>query len=281
MLWKGRRGSGNVEDRRGMSAKNVTIGGGLAGIVIAVIVMFLGGDPTEVLQQFQNGQTQTSVPYESNTAEDEMAQFVSVVLADTEEIWTKIFEQNGYTYRKPTLVLFRDQVESACGYASSSSGPFYCSADEKIYIDLSFCDLLESRFGVYGDFAVAYVIAHEVGHHVQQLLGILPQVHEQRQQLSESKANALTVRLELQADFFAGLWAHYAQNMLNVLEQGDLEEALNAAGAVGDDAIQLKTRGRVVPDDFTHGSSEQRMSWFRKGYSTGDISQGDTFSGSI
>lgn len=281
MLWKGRRGSGNVEDRRGMSAKNVTIGGGLAGIVIAVIVMFLGGDPTEVLQQFQNGQEQTSVPYESNTAEDEMAQFVSVVLADTEEIWTKIFEQNGYTYRKPTLVLFRDQVESACGYASSSSGPFYCSADEKIYIDLSFCDLLESRFGVYGDFAVAYVIAHEVGHHVQQLLGILPQVHEQRQQLSESKANALTVRLELQADFFAGLWAHYAQNMLNVLEQGDLEEALNAAGAVGDDAIQLKTRGRVVPDDFTHGSSEQRMSWFRKGYSTGDISQGDTFSGSI
>lgn len=278
MLWKGRRGSGNVEDRRGMSAKNVTIGGGLAGIVIAVIVMFLGGDPTEVLQQFQNGQEQTSVPYESNTAEDEMAQFVSVVLADTEEIWTKIFEQNGYTYRKPTLVLFRDQVESACGYASSSSGPFYCSADEKIYIDLSFCDLLESRFGVYGDFAVAYVIAHEVGHHVQQLLGILPQVHEQRQQLSESKANALTVRLELQADFFAGLWAHYAQNMLNVLEQGDLEEALNAAGAVGDDAIQLKTRGRVVPDDFTHGSSEQRMSWFRKGYSTGDISQGDTFS---
>ncbi|MDX9695079.1 MAG: neutral zinc metallopeptidase [Bacteroidales bacterium] len=281
MLWKGRRGSGNVEDRRGMSAKNVTIGGGLAGIVIAVIVMFLGGDPTEVLQQFQNGQEQTSVPYESNTAEDEMAQFVSVVLADTEEIWTKIFEQNGYIYRKPTLVLFRDQVESACGYASSSSGPFYCSADEKIYIDLSFCDLLESRFGVYGDFAVAYVIAHEVGHHVQQLLGILPQVHEQRQQLSESKANALTVRLELQADFFAGLWAHYAQNMLNVLEQGDLEEALNAAGAVGDDAIQLKTRGRVVPDDFTHGSSEQRMSWFRKGYSTGDISQGDTFSGSI
>ncbi len=278
MLWKGRRGSGNVEDRRGMSAKNVTIGGGLAGIVIAVIVMFLGGDPTEVLQQFQNGQEQTSVPYESNTAEDEMAQFVSVVLADTEEIWTKIFEQNGYIYRKPTLVLFRDQVESACGYASSSSGPFYCSADEKIYIDLSFCDLLESRFGVYGDFAVAYVIAHEVGHHVQQLLGILPQVHEQRQQLSESKANALTVRLELQADFFAGLWAHYAQNMLNVLEQGDLEEALNAAGAVGDDAIQLKTRGRVVPDDFTHGSSEQRMSWFRKGYSTGDISQGDTFS---
>lgn len=278
MLWKGRRGSGNVEDRRGISAKNVTIGGGLAGIVIAVIVMFLGGDPTEVLQQFQNGQEQTSVPYESNTAEDEMAQFVSVVLADTEEIWTKIFEQNGYIYRKPTLVLFRDQVESACGYASSSSGPFYCSADEKIYIDLSFCDLLESRFGVYGDFAVAYVIAHEVGHHVQQLLGILPQVHEQRQQLSESKANALTVRLELQADFFAGLWAHYAQNMLNVLEQGDLEEALNAAGAVGDDAIQLKTRGRVVPDDFTHGSSEQRMSWFRKGYSTGDISQGDTFS---
>ncbi|MGE0089016.1 MAG: neutral zinc metallopeptidase [Bacteroidales bacterium] len=281
MLWKGRRGSENVEDRRGMSAKNVTIGGGLAGIVIAVIVMFLGGDPTEVLQQFQNGQEQTSIPYESNTAEDEMAQFVSVVLADTEEIWGKIFEQNGYTYRNPSLVLFRDQVESACGYASASSGPFYCSADEKIYIDLSFCDLLESRFGVYGDFAVAYVIAHEVGHHVQQLLGILPQVHEQRQQLSESQANALTVRLELQADFFAGIWSHYAQNMLNVLEQGDLEEALNAAGAVGDDAIQLKTRGRVVPDDFTHGSSEQRMSWFRKGYNTGDISQDDTFSGSI
>ncbi len=278
MLWKGRRGSGNVEDRRGMSAKNITIGGGLTGIIIAVIVMFLGGDPTEVLQQFQTQQEQTSIPYESGTEEDKIAQFVSVVLADTEEIWSKIFEEQGNTYRKPTLVLFRDQVESACGYASASSGPFYCSADEKIYIDLSFCDLLESRFGVYGDFAIAYVISHEVGHHVQKLLGILPEVHAQRQQLSESRANELTVRLELQADFLAGIWAHYEQNMMNALEQGDLEEALNAAGAVGDDAIQLKTRGRVVPDDFTHGTSEQRMHWFKKGFMSGDISQGDTFS---
>lgn len=277
MLWKGRRGSGNVEDRRGISAKNLTIGGGLTGIIIAVIVMFLGGDPTEVLQQFQTQQEQTSIPSESGTEEDEMAQFVSVVLADTEEIWIKLFEAQGQTYREPTLVLFRDQVESACGYASASSGPFYCSADEKIYIDLSFCDLLESRFGVYGDFAIAYVISHEVGHHVQKLLGILPEVNAQRQQLSESKANALTVKLELQADFLAGIWAHYEQSMLNAVEQGDLEEALNAAGAVGDDAIQLKTRGRVVPDDFTHGTSEQRMHWFKKGFMSGDISQGDTF----
>ncbi len=275
MRYQGRRGSQNVEDRRGMSTGKMAVGGGVGTIVIVLIVWLMGGDPTEVLNQMQPGQQQSSV--QSSAEEDEMAKFVSVVLADTEEVWSKLFAQSGETYREPKLVLFRDQVQSACGFASAASGPFYCPGDEKIYIDLSFCDVLRERFGAQGDFAVAYVIAHEVGHHVQNLQGTIDQVQKQRSRVSQTDANQLTVRLELQADFLAGLWAHHAQKMFNILEKGDLEEALNAAAAVGDDAIQMKTQGRVVPDDFTHGSSQQRKAWFRKGFETGDIQQSNTF----
>jgi predicted metalloprotease len=210
-----------------------------------------------------------------------MAQFVSVVLKDTETIWSKIFEQSGSTYRQPKLVFFRDQVESACGFASSASGPFYCPGDEKVYIDLGFCDQLKSKFGAYGDFAIAYVIAHEIGHHVQNQLGILQKVDEQRSRLSTVKANQLTVRLELQADFLSGMWAHYAQQMLGTLEPGDIEEALNAASSVGDDNLQMKYQGRIIPDAFTHGTSAQRKEWFRKGWESGDFDKGDTFSANI
>lgn len=280
MKWRGRQGSGNVEDRRGMSKGKMAAGGGLGTIVIVILVLLFGGDPSQLLNMAPQ-ETATEQPYTSTPEEDEMAQFVSVVLKDTETIWGKIFEQSGSTYRQPTLVLFRDQVQSACGFASAASGPFYCPGDEKIYIDLSFCDELRTKFGAHGDFAVAYVISHEVGHHVQNLLGILDKVHNERSRLSERRANALTVRLELQADFLAGMWAHHAQTMLETLEQGDLEEAINAAAAVGDDALQMKYQGRIVPDAFTHGSSAQRKEWFRKGFQTGDFSQGDTFSADI
>jgi predicted metalloprotease len=227
----------------------------------------------------QNGSEAEQV--QATTEEAEMAQFVSVVLKDTETVWGKIFNQWGSEYRQPTLVLFREQVESACGFASSASGPFYCPGDEKVYIDLSFCDQLRTKFGANGDFAVAYVIAHEIGHHVQNQLGILKKVDSQRSRLSEKRANQLTVRLELQADFLSGMWAHYAQEMLNTLETGDVEEALNAAAAVGDDNLQMKYQGRIVPDAFTHGTSAQRKEWFRKGLETGDIEQGDTFKAKI
>jgi predicted metalloprotease len=282
MRWEGRRGSSNVEDRRGISTRGIATGGGIGVIgfiAIYLIVRLLGGDPTQVLEQIQPGGTeQSATTYESTAEEDAMAQFVSVVLADTEDVWNKLFTESGSSYREPSLVLFRDQVQSSCGYASGASGPFYCSEDEKVYIDLAFCDDLVNKLGAYGDFAVAYVIAHEVGHHVQNLVGTLDQVNQQRASLSERKANQLTVNLELQADFLAGMWAHHAQEMLNILETGDIEEALNAAAAVGDDAIQMKYQGRVVPDSFTHGTSEQRREWFRKGWETGDYSQGDTFS---
>jgi hypothetical protein len=270
----GRRGSSNVEDRRGMSGGKMAVGGGIGTIVIVLIVWLLGGDPGQMLGTMDAGQNQT---VEATVEENQMAQFVSVVLADTEEVWKLIFEQSGQTYREPKLVLFRGEVESACGFATAASGPFYCPGDEKIYIDLSFCDVLKDRFGAHGDFAVAYVIAHEVGHHVQKQLGILDNVQSQRERLSEREANALTVKLELQADFLAGLWAHHADRMMDILEDGDIEEALRAAAAVGDDNIQMKSQGRVVPDDFTHGTSKQRMDWFRKGWDSGDLSDGDTF----
>jgi len=281
MRWEGRRGSSNVEDRRGLSPRGIATGGGIGivGVVaIYLIVRLLGGDPSQVLQQIQEGTgVQSSTTYEASAEEDAMAQFVSVVLADTEDVWKKLFEESGSTYREPSLVLFRDQTESGCGYATGASGPFYCSADEKIYIDLAFCDDLVNKLGAYGDFAVAYVIAHEVGHHVQKLVGTLDQINQERSRVNERKANQLSVSLELQADFLAGMWAHYAQEMFNSLESGDIEEALNAAAAVGDDAIQRKYQGRVVPDSFTHGTSDQRREWFRKGWETGDYSQGDTF----
>jgi len=278
MKWQGRRGSSNVEDRRGMSSGKRFAGGGIGLIVIALIVWLLGGNPLSVLDQAGGGTTEEYTP---TPEEDEMAQFVSVVLADTEEIWGNIFQQSGMTYRQPKLVLFRDEVQSACGYATAASGPFYCPSDEKVYIDLSFCDDLQQKYGAYGDFAVAYVIAHEVGHHVQNLLGILEEVHQQRSGLSETRANQLTVRLELQADFLAGVWAHHADRMLNTIESGDIEEALRAASAIGDDVLQKKYQGRVVPDAFTHGTAEQRSAWLRKGWVTGDLEQGDTFNSPI
>ncbi len=279
MKWQGRRGSQNVEDRRGMSTGTKVVGGGIGTLVIVLLVYLLGGDPSGILQQ--SGPGQASGPVEATEEENAMAQFVSVVLADTEEVWGKLFAQSGATYRQPTLVLFRDQVQSACGYATAASGPFYCPADEKVYIDLSFCDDLRNKYGAYGDFAVAYVIAHEVGHHVQNLMGILEEVQTERQRLSEVRANQLTVRLELQADFLAGVWAHYADKMFSSIEEGDIEEALNAASSIGDDVLQKKYQGRVIPDAFTHGTAAQRSSWLRKGWITGDLNQGDTFSGPI
>ncbi|MBK7732701.1 MAG: neutral zinc metallopeptidase [Bacteroidales bacterium] len=278
MKWQGRRGSDNVEDRRGMSTGTKVVGGGIGMLVIVLLVYLLGGDPSGILQE--SGSAETAGPVEASAEENALAQFVSVVLADTEEVWGKIFAQSGATYRQPTLVLFRDQVQSACGYATAASGP-YCPGDEKVYIDLSFFDDLRAKYGAYGDFAIAYVVAHEIGHHVQNQLGILDEVQKERQRLSEVRANQLTVRLELQADFLAGVWAHYASRMFDSVEEGDIEEALNAAASIGDDVLQKKYQGRVVPDSFTHGTAAQRSSWLRKGWETGDLNQGDTFSGAI
>ena len=281
MKWQGRRESDNVEDRRGISGGKVALGGGIIGIIILVINMFIGGDNAAVLndinQQLQQGSSQEeTVPLSAQ--DEEMGRFVKVILADTEDVWHKIFEENGETYEEPKLVLFRDAVQTACGGASSASGPFYCPLDRKVYMDLAFFEELQTRFGAKGgDFAIAYVIAHEVGHHVQTLLGTSAKVREMQQNLSEAEANKLSVAQELQADFYAGLWAHYDQKMHDMLEAGDIEEALSAAHAVGDDAIQKKAQGHVVPDSFTHGTSEQRMYWFKKGFESGDFSQGDTF----
>jgi uncharacterized protein len=279
MKWQGRQGSDNIEDRRGMSGGKIALGGGVGTIVVVIIIMLLGGDPSQLLNGLQGGAETEQVS--TSAEEDQMTQFVSVVLKDTETVWGKIFEQSDETYRQPKLVLFRGQVESACGFASTASGPFYCPSDEKVYIDLSFCDQLKTRFGAYGDFAVAYVIAHEIGHHVQKQLGILGKIDASKSGLSEKKANQLTVRLELQADFLSGMWAHYAQEMLNTLDAGDIDEAMNAAAAVGDDNLQMKYQGRVVPDAFTHGTSAQRKEWFRKGWETGDLNKGDTFKANI
>lgn len=278
MKWKGRQGSGNIEDRRGMSTGRMVAGGGIGTIIIVVIVLLLGGDPETLLESLQQGTPATGTEQVTTSAgEDEMAQFVSVVLKDTETVWGKLFEESGATYRQPKLVLFRDQVQSACGFASTASGPFYCPGDEKVYIDLGFCDQLKTKFGAYGDFAVAYVIAHEIGHHVQNQLGILEKVNSQRSNSNKTKANQLSVKLELQADFLSGMWAHYAQEMLKTLEPGDVDEAADAASAVGDDNLQMKYEGRVFPDAFTHGTSAQRKEWFLKGWETGNLDQGDTF----
>lgn len=279
MKWSGRRESDNVDDRRSLSGGKIAIGGGAIGLIILVINMFMGGDSSQLLeqvqQQVQQGQTE-SVPL---SAEDqEMGRFVKVVLADTEDAWEQIFAENGMTYEKPQLVLFRNSVETACGGATSASGPFYCPGDRKVYMDLAFFEELKTRFGAQGgDFAIAYVIAHEVGHHVQTLLGTSAKMRQQQRNLSEADANKLSVALELQADFYAGLWAHYGEKKNHFLEAGDIEEALSAANAVGDDAIQKKMQGQVYPDSFTHGTSEQRMYWFKRGFESGDIKQGDTF----
>ena len=280
MRTEGRRTSDNVEDRRGMSTGKMAIGGGIGTIVIVLLVLLLGGDPSQVVNTAQDTATESG-PVTSTPEEAAMAEFVKVVLAGTEDVWTNIFRQSNMTYQMPTLVLFRDQVQSACGYASGASGPFYCPGDQKVYIDLAFFDELKSRFGANGDFAVAYVIAHEIGHHVQNQLGILGDVNNQRARMSEVNANRLLVRLELQADFLAGMWAHYDQQMFKSLETGDIEEAMNAAASVGDDVLQKRYQGRVIPDAFTHGTAAQRKEWFRRGYTSGDFDQGDTFNANI
>lgn len=279
MQWIGRRQSSNVEDRRMISGKQKMFGGGILGLIIAVVGYFIGGgDVSQIFNILQEQTVTQQSDTRSDPAEDEMAKFISVVLADNEDVWNQIFSKMDKTYEEPILVLFRDATESACGYASSVTGPFYCPGDRKVYIDLGFFDELENRFGASGgDFAMAYVLSHEIGHHVQNLLGISGKVHKLQQQVSETKANRLSVALELQADFYAGIWTYYTQKYKNVLDKGDIEEALSAASAVGDDRIQKQSQGYVVPDAFTHGTSEQRMYWFKKGYTTGDLSQGDTF----
>ena len=280
MLWQGRRESDNVEDRRGMSGGSMAVGGGIGTLIIGLIVYLLGGNPNQVLNQVSDVQPQTQ---QTAPANDASSQFVKTVLADTEDIWGQLFNNMNSTYTKPKLVMFSQATQSACGSASEATGPFYCPGDSKVYLDVSFFDEMQNRFHAGGDFASAYVIAHEVGHHVQHLLGITDKVDAQRGRVSEKEQNALSVRLELQADFFAGVWAHYeaqqkaSDNPTSVIQDGDIEEALNAATAIGDDRLQKEAQGYVVPDAFTHGTSAQRVKWFRKGFETGDINQGDTF----
>lgn len=276
MLWQGRRGSSNVEDRRGMSGGQIAVGGGILGVIALVLNFLLGGGDVSQLPQQLPGQN-APMSAEQQAADDQRAEFVKVVLAETEDVWNTLFQQQGGNYVEPVLVLFRDGTQSACGSASSAMGPFYCPGDQKVYIDLSFYQDLQERFQAPGDFAMAYVIAHEVGHHIQNLLGTSDKVQRLRQQVSEEEYNKYSVMLELQADFLAGVWAHHTQKMKNILETGDIEEALAAANAIGDDRLQKQSQGYVVPESFTHGTSQQRMYWFKKGYETGDINQGNTF----
>lgn len=274
MKWLGRRESGNVEDRRGFGGP-IAVGGGLGTIAIIVLSLLFGGNPMDYINANQGA---TSTEEATNPEKDKQAQFVKVVLADTEDIWNKILpEQTNQSYVEPKLVLFNGGVQSGCGNASSATGPFYCPMDSKVYIDLSFYDDLQERFNAPGDFAMAYVVAHEVGHHIQHLLGITEKMQEQRERMSEAEYNKLSVKLELQADFLAGVWAHHDQKTKNILEEGDIEEALNAANAIGDDRLQKSAGREVVPDAFTHGTSAQRMKWFKKGFETGDVNQGNTF----
>jgi len=276
MRWRGRQPSSNVEDRRGRPRAGLALGGGGA-IIVLLLALVFGVDPTALLEQSGTSLQVDSGSPTLSEADRELGQFVSVVLRDTEDVWGRIFSGMGMEYEVPTLVLFTEWVHSACGSANSAMGPFYCPPDRKVYIDLAFYDELRRRFQAPGDFAQAYVIAHEVGHHVQNLLGISGEVDATRRGLSEAESNALSVRLELQADFLAGVWAHHAQRTWGILEAGDVEEALGAASAIGDDRLQRQAQGRIVPDSFTHGTSAQRARWFRKGLETGDLNQGDTF----
>jgi predicted metalloprotease len=277
-------GSSNVEDRRGMSMGRGIAGGGLGMVALVVVGMLFGIDPRVILGMAQVAETvqapQTQVQGKTGAPTDEMGRFVSGVLADTEKTWGTLFQQLGRTYRDPTLVLFTGATPTACGTGQTAMGPFYCPLDQRLYIDLQFYQALRERFRAPGDFAQAYVIAHEVGHHVQNQLGIMQKMDEFRRRMSETQYNALSVRLELQADCFAGVWAHHAQNR-NLLDAGDVEEAMRAAAAIGDDTIQRRTQGRVVPDSFTHGSSEQRMRWFMTGMKSGQISACNTFEGGV
>ena len=275
----GDKRSENVEDRRGKRVSRSVMGGGIGTIILVLVALYFGIDPTLLLNKGMTNLDSPSqqVPEQRSAEENKLADFVSAVLADTEDTWHALFRQSQKTYQEPKLVLFTDSVESACGFAQAAMGPFYCPRDQKVYIDLAFYQDLRERFQAPGDFAQAYVIAHEIGHHVQNLLGISGKVHELRQRTSESQANALSVRLELQADCLAGIWAHHANKMRQILEAGDIEEALNAATSIGDDRLQKQTQGHIVPDSFTHGSSEQRVRWFRRGIETGSFAQCNTF----
>lgn len=277
MKWRGRRQSSNVDDRRA-SGGGVGKGLGLARIlVVAAITLMSGGNFMDVIMNVASSSPAQVQEYTPTKEEEELADFVKVVFADTEDVWTELFEQYGKKYEYPQLVIFRNSVQSGCGFASAQTGPFYCSADKSVYIDLSFYDELKNRFGASGDFAMAYVVAHEVGHHVQNSLGILDKVKAQQSRLGQVQANELNVRLELQADYLAGVWANRVHGM-GYLEEGDIDEALTAASAIGDDTIQKQAQGYVVPDSFTHGTSEQRSRWLYKGFKTGDLSEWDSFS---
>jgi len=280
MKWRGSRQSSNVDDRRGLSGGAMATGGGILGLVMYLLYTFIGGgeiDPTQINRQLAPESNQTSLTPEEQAEDEERAAFVKVVLAETEDVWNKIFAEGSNQYSEPTLVLFRGGVSSACGNASSASGPFYCPGDQQLYIDLSFYEDMQDKLNAPGDFAMAYVVAHEVGHHIQNLAGTADKVNRLRGQLDEAEFNRYSVMLELQADFYAGVWAHHAQKMKKILDPGDIDEALNAANAIGDDRLQKRSSGQVVPDAFTHGTSAQRMFWFKKGYETGDINQGNTF----
>jgi predicted metalloprotease len=294
MKWQGRRQSSNVDDRRGQGGSGQSFGGFNAGLLLPlikilfskvglfmvggflVISLIMGKNPLSLISQLLSGgvPSESSTSYQPSAEDEELAQFSATILANTEDVWNKLLKN----YREPTLVLFTGSVSSACGSASSSTGPFYCPGDEKLYLDLSFFDDMERQLNAPGDFAQAYVIAHEVGHHIQKLSGITDKMNRLRGQVSQTEYNKYSVMLELQADFLAGVWAHHSQQMTEMMETGDLQEAMNAANAIGDDRLQKQSTGRVVPDSFTHGTSEQRMRWFKKGFETGDLSQGDTFS---
>lgn len=282
MRWRGGAESENIEDRRGRGGP-VMLGGGIGMLVLVVVFALLGGNPQQLLRLLQQvqpagGPAAPNAPIDpANDPQRELKQFVAVVLKDTEDVWTNIFRQMGGEYEKPKLVLFNGRVQSACGLASAAVGPFYCPADRNVYLDMTFFDEMKNRFNAPGDFAQAYVIAHEVGHHVQKLMGISDKVDALRRRLSEEEFNKVSVRLELQADFFAGVWANHADKMRNILEEGDIEEALNAATAIGDDRLQQQGQGYVVPDSFTHGTSKQRVRWFTRGLKSGNVEDGDTF----
>ncbi|MFP5040986.1 neutral zinc metallopeptidase [Parasediminibacterium sp. JCM 36343] len=274
MDWRGLRESDNIEDRRGSGG--LLVGGGVIGTIIAAVIYLLGGNQSAVLPPSQQAPASQNTRSMS-TEDDSTKHFVGVVLAETEDVWGKLFTEMGKHYSKPKLVLFTRSTQSGCGGASSATGPFYCPSDQKVYLDISFFNEMQNRFNVAGNFASAYVVAHEVGHHVQDLLGISSRVSRLQQQGNQSEANKLSVKLELQADFMAGIWAHYAKDLHNNISLEDIQSALNAANAIGDDRLQKEAQGYVVPDAFTHGTSKQRMYWFKKGFDTGDISKGDTF----
>ena len=282
MRWRGDRQSENIDDRRKKGAAPAVVGGGIGVVLIAIVISLLGGNPQQFLQQANQGQAAGGgaggEAVDLSPAEEEAGEFVATVFAYTEDVWTDLFAKNGQDYEEPVMVLFKDQVQSGCGMASSGTGPFYCPADKKVYLDTSFFAQLDRQLGAPGDFAQAYVVAHEVGHHVQNLLGYTDQMEELRRKLPEIEYNKYSVRLELQADFFAGVMLHHAQKMRNIIEEGDIEEALTAARAIGDDTLQKRSQGYVKPETFNHGTSDQRLRWFTLGLKTGDLNQGDTFS---